>query len=69
MLVKAKIQLVLETEMLKSCMAEFNRVGVYEGDIIEGKYNPKAKAVDFIAPGGESCMAWVGGPCEIIEEK
>ena len=41
--------------------------GVKEGDIVEGKFNPLNKAVDFTR-GTTECVAWLGETCEEVKE-
>ena len=41
--------------------------GVKEGDIVEGKFNPLNKAVDFTR-GTKECVAWLGETCEEVKE-
>ena len=41
--------------------------GVKEGDIVEGKFNPKNKAVDF-TKGTSECVAWLGETCEEVKD-
>ena len=38
-----------------------------EGDIVEGKFNPLNKAVDFTR-GTTECVAWLGETCEEVKE-
>lgn len=41
--------------------------GINEGDIVEGRFNPKNKAVDF-STGIHDCVAWLGLTCEEVRE-
>lgn len=48
------------------CLDELQRVGVYEGDVVEGIYSQMNKSVHFRVDGND-CVAWVGETCEIVE--
>ena len=41
--------------------------GVKAGDIVEGRFNPKNKAVDF-STGTNDCVAWLGQTCEEVKD-
>jgi hypothetical protein len=47
---------------------ELSRAGVKVGDIVEGRYLPNIKAVEF-TNGIEDCVAWVGETCELITDE
>lgn len=65
--VKIIIKNVTGSVSNECCLDELQRVGVYEGTIIEdGFYNPVNKSVQF-SKGCENCVAWVGETCEIVE--
>lgn len=67
-IVKAIIKNITGDSFNDCCIRELNHSGVPTGTVISGKYNPKNKAIDFKAPNGDDCVAWVGSTCEIITE-
>lgn len=51
----------------ESFLWELNRSGIKTGSVIKGIFNPMNNAVDFTAPNGDDCCAWVGSTCEILK--
>lgn len=41
--------------------------GVKEGTVVEGKFNPSNKAIDF-STGTHDCVAWLGQTCEEVKD-
>lgn len=51
----------------ESFLWELNRSGIKTGSVVKGIFNPMNNAVDFTAPNGDDCCAWVGSTCEILK--
>ena len=67
--VNAVIKNITGDDFVRCCINELSRSGVPVGTIISGTYNRVNGAIDFKAPNGDDCVAWVGSTCEIVEDK
>jgi hypothetical protein len=67
--VQAIITNVDKTTLSESCLAELKRSGIPEGKVITGTYRVSNKSVEFRAPNGDHCVAWVDSTCKILERR
>lgn len=65
---KVRIKNITGDSFNESCIRELNRSGVATGVIIKGRYREINQCIEFRAPNGDDCVAWLGQTCEEVVE-